>query len=103
MPPYFCMGKMLKNCFLKMYLRLIAETYNIWLKKYNCLATVKSLGVICPCPRAMYRYKNMKSFNVFFENEQFSPDLTLGLLSKGWGWKGVAKVSCNLRHWGRYG
>ena len=27
--PHFCVGKMLKNVFLKMYLRLIAVIYNV--------------------------------------------------------------------------
>ena len=44
----------------------MAETYNVWLKKWNCLATIKICGVICPCPWAMYMYKIVKSVNVFF-------------------------------------
>ena len=32
-PPFILMEKMLKNLFLKMYKRRMAETYNIWLKK----------------------------------------------------------------------
>ena len=31
-PPYFCMWKMLKNQFLNMYERPMAETYNVRLK-----------------------------------------------------------------------
>ena len=42
----------------------MAEIYNVWLKKLNCLDTVKMFWVICPWPRAMCMYKIIKSLNV---------------------------------------
>ena len=60
------MRKILNDQFLNIYQRLMAETYNVWLEKLNCLATIKILGVICPCPWAVCMYKIVKSLNIFF-------------------------------------
>ena len=56
---YICIGKMLKSNFLKIHLRLMAETYNVLSKKQTVLLQSKILfsGVICPCPWVIHMYK----------------------------------------------
>ena len=52
------------------------------MSNYPILGERKRWGVICLCPMVIYMYEIVKYFNFF------------------WGWSGVAKVSCILRHRG---
>ena len=65
---YICIGEVLENHFLKMYKRLMAETYHVWLKYKTFQLQFEScpLGVSALAPRIYLRIKICNQI-VFFE------------------------------------